>query len=213
MNDMKRRLGPVAVLLFGVAIGWADSIAPSTVTETISKGSSTTINKTVTITHGAVTSSKVDVFFLADTTGSMGGAIASVITSASTILSSTAAAGDVNFAVGEYKDNGDVYVYRLNQAMTANQASAQAGINMWAAAGGGDLPEAYLYGLQQASQDATGWRSGSEKILVWFGDAPGHDPSGPTGVTLAQSIAALQAKNIQVQAIDVGTMDSAGQAT
>jgi hypothetical protein len=164
----------------------------------------------VTITAGRPTTSLVDVFFLADTTGSMGGAISSVITSASTILSTTASLGNVQFGVGEYKDVGDAFVYRTNQGLTSNQALVTAGINAWSASGGGDLPEANLYGLQQVAT-TTAWRPGSARILVWFGDATGHDPS--VGITEAAATAALVGQNIKVEAINVGNLDGTGQAT
>ncbi|MGA1790100.1 MAG: PEP-CTERM sorting domain-containing protein [bacterium] len=125
-------------------------------------------------------------------------------------MSSTAGLGDVAFAVGEYKDFTDSYAYRLNQDITSSQALAQTGINAWAATGGGDYAEAELFALDQLSNN-TSWRAGSTRILVWFGDAPGHDPSG--GVTEASATAALQSKSIVVEAIDVGTLDAYGQAT
>ena len=51
----------------------------------------------------------------------------------------------------------------------------------------------------------------SIRFVVWFGNAPGHDPSG--GVTEAITIAALNAEGIVVGAIDVGNLDITGQAT
>ena len=68
--------GPVLVanllLLFPVNV-LADSVSPSTYTTNLALGKSVTINKIVIINAGTPTSAKVDVFFLADTTGSMGG--------------------------------------------------------------------------------------------------------------------------------------------
>ena len=101
--------GPVLVanllLLFPVN-ALADTVAPSTYTTTLTLGQSVTINKIVTINAGTPTSAKVDVFFLADTTGSMGSAIQSVKDGAAAIMASTSALGDVAYAVGEYKDLG-----------------------------------------------------------------------------------------------------------
>jgi hypothetical protein len=189
----------------------ADSLSPSSVTATIGVGESVTINKTLTVTQ-TPTTSLVDVFFLADTTGSMSGSLSAVAAGASSIMSGTSGLGSVNYAVGEYKDNGDTYVYRLNTAMTGNTAAVQTGINAWSAGGGNDWPEANLYALQQASATA-GWRAGSSRIMVWFGDAYGHDPSGPTSVTEAQATAALVAQKVKVQAIDVGTTSDGLNAT
>ena len=198
MNRTRRLIG--AALLLGLApTAWADSISPSAFSTTLAVGGSTTIHKTVIVDNAP--SAKVDVFFLADTTGSMGGSISGIIGSASSILSTAAGLGDVAFGVGEYKDTLDAYRYRLNQDITTNQAAAQAGINLWSASGGHDGPEANLFALQQVANTTT-WRAGSERILVWFGDAPGHDPDG--GATLSSATAALTSAGVQVEAIDVG---------
>src|SRR5206468_11724265 len=55
------------------------------------------------------------------------------------------------------------------------------------------------------------WRPGSTRVIAWFGDAPGHDPSGTA--TLPTTIAALLAQNIRVIAVNVGDLDGFGQAT
>ncbi len=205
----------------GAPIAMADSISPTSFSDTIDVGESTTVHKTVTVSAGAPTTSKVDVYFLADTTGSMGGVIASIKAAAGSILSQAAGLGDVQFAVGHYNGELGNNSYALFQGMTGNQAAAQAGINSWFASGGGDEPEANLYGLFHAASDAaTGWRAGSERILIWFGDAPGHDPS-PAGTTPsdgkkteADATNALVAQGINVQAINVGSnrLNLTGQA-
>jgi len=214
---MKRNVLLVLVTLaivVGLPVGLqADSISPTSVSATLGVGDSVTVHKTVTVDDKPA-ATQADIYFLADTTGSMGGTIASVKASASTILSSLVStySSGLSFAVGEYKDFGDVYTYRLNTAMTSVQATAQAGINAWAAGGGGDTPEAELFALNSlATSPATGWRTGSEKILVWFGDAPGHDPSG--GITEAIATAALVSNKIETLAVDVGAMNSSGQAS
>lgn len=213
-NALKALLATASAALLTLPVAaLADSITPATYTATLSEGESVTLKKSVTIEQ-KVTTSKVDVFFLADTTGSMGGVINSVRTSASSILSSISTLGDVAFGVGEYKDFGDSYAYRTNTALTTTAASAQTGINTWSASGGGDWAEANLYALKQVA-DSTGWRAGSKRILVWFGDAPGHDPSG--GVTETATTSALSSKGIVVEALDAGyswgNLDSYGQAT
>jgi len=192
----------------------ADSISPTSFSDTVNVGGSTTVHKTVTVTAGRPTTSLVDVFFLADTTGSMSGSIANVQASVNDIVSATSGLGSVRYGVGEYKDQpttdpSSAFAYRLNQDITASTAAIQTGVNMWSAGGGGDTPEANLYGLQQVA-DTTSWRAGSRRILTWFGDATAHDPSG--GATEASATAALVAKGIQVEAIDVGNLNGLGQA-
>ena len=201
-------------LCLSAAISLADGISPTSVSATLGVGESTTVHKTVTISEGRPTSSQVDVFFLADTTGSMGGNISAVSTAASSILASASSLGDVAFGVGEYKDqpstSGDPYAYRLNTNITTSTSAVTTGIGMWSASGGGDYPEANLYGLTQMA-NTSAWRAGSARIAVWFGDASGHDPSG--GATLASTIAALTAQGIEVLAIDLGGLNDTGQAT
>lgn len=189
------------VLLPAPAVVFADSISPDTFTATGPTGFISTVHKTVTVDAGRPTTSLVDVFFLADTTGSMGSSIAAVENAAISILTTTAALGNVFFGVGEYKDSFDTFVYRTNTALTNVQADVQDGIDLWAASGGFDTPEANLFGLQQVAT-TTAWRPGSARILVWFGDAPGHDPSDG-GVTEAITIAALNANNVKVEAISI----------
>lgn len=212
-HDIKKAIITLAAatILALPSLALADSVTPTSFSDTLAPGASTTITKTITVNAGTPTTAKVDVFFLADTTGSMGGEISAVKTGASAMLSSLSGLGDVQFGVGEYRDFGDPYAYRLNTAMTSSSASAQTGINAWSASGGGDWEEAQLYALTNAAGSSTGWRAGSTRILVWFGDAPGHDPRG--GATQATTISALNAAHIKVEAIDVGYLNYYGQAT
>lgn len=194
------------------ALALADSIAPSSFSATLALGGTATVHKTVTVNEGAPTTAKVDVFFLTDATGSMGGLINAVKTSATTIMNNTAALGDVAFGAGQYRDIFDAFVYKTDQDITTNIAAVQAGINGWSAGGGGDLPEANMFALEQVANTAS-WRAGSKRILVWFGDAPGHDPRN--GSTEASATAALVAKGIVVEAVNVLSgpgLNSTGQA-
>lgn len=203
--------GAVVTLVAGAALA-APGVTPTTVTATLLPGQTGTQTKTV---ETSPIPPRPDIFFLADTTGSMGGAIANVRTNAASIMTQVLGAQpDAQFGVGEYKDVGDAFVYRLDQAITANTAAVQTGINAWSASGGGDTPEGQLFALHElATNPATGFRTGSSRIVVWFGDAPGHDPSA--GVTEASATAALLAADIRVIAISTGfnQLDATGQAT
>jgi len=200
----------LAIAGLGAQVALADSISPTSFSASVGVGGSATVKKTVTVTKEVT--SGVDIFFMADTTGSMFSQIAAVQASAASLLASTGVYGGVRWAVGEYKDVGDSYVYRLNTALTSDTTAVTNGINDWAAAGGGDTPEAQIYALQTAAGAATGWGASTAKVLVWFGDEPGHDPSAD-GTTEGTATAALQAKNIKVEAIDVGSLNSTGQAS
>lgn len=193
----------------------ADSISPLTFNATIPVGGSVTINKTVTVNAGTG-SGQADVLFIVDTTGSMGGAISSVQTGLSGIVSSIA--GNVAYGVAQYKDataGGDSFDYQLNQAITTNNAAVQTALNNLSAGGGGDFPEQGLYALKQgATSAATGWRPGSKRIEVIVGDAPSHEGANTAdGTTVANTKTTLNANNVSVQAIDVGSggLNSSGQ--
>jgi hypothetical protein len=125
--------------------------------------------------------------------------------------------GDVAYGVGEYKDYNafDPFVYRMNQDITTETTLVQQGINAWSASGGDDWAEGQIYALKQVADTVT-WREGSTRIVIWFGDAPGHDPAGPPpGITEAEATDALVAKAIKVMALDVsayGYLNYGGQA-
>ena len=183
-------------------------VEPKTVSDSmLIPGEFVVASKTVTTPAIAP---KPDIYFLADTTGSMGGAIANVRANAATILSQVAAqANDPQFGAGNYKDFPyDPYAFR-NNAVIDGQAPALAAINNWSAGGGADGPEAQLYALDQIAEGIPGWRTGSTKIVVWFGDWPGHDPvcsaiSGlPYDITEASVTSKLVAAGIRVIAISV----------
>ena len=79
--------------------------------------------------------------------------------------------------------------------------SAVTGISL---CGGGDEPEAQLNALWEICEggDSVSFRDGSSRIVVWFGDAPGHDPS--LGHTEADATASLVDVEARVLAVSVG---------
>ena len=220
-------LATIAGLLALPAVAAADTISPDTFSKTLAVGESYTLRKTVTIQKGGTTTAKVDVMFLFDTTGSMGGLINSAKSNAGVILSGLSSYGDLGYAVADYRDfpigsfgyTGD-YPYSMKQNITTNAAATATSINSLSIGNGADYPEANLYALQHAATDTT-WRADTNRFVVWFGDAQGHtssDAGYPAGVTVANSISALQAKNVKVEAINMagyagGGIDGAGQAS
>lgn len=196
-------LGLGAALVLGPSLALADSISPSSFSTTLGVGESVTITKTVTVNAGAPTSALVDIMFVADTTGSMFGQIASAKAGAASILSALSGLGDVQFGVASYKDFGDVYTSRIEQNLTATTSAVTTAINTWGASGGGDFPEANLVSWKQVAESTT-WRAGSRRFIVTFGDAPGHNGIGAYP-TEAVAIAALNAAGVQMEIINTGT--------
>jgi hypothetical protein len=204
-------LTAVSALLAPAAVAAAapPGVDPATVDLTLSPGQSATVTKHVTT---SAVPPNPDLVLLADTTGSMGGAIANVRANANAITGDVLAAQPTaQFGVAEYKDFTDSVPFKVNQGITADTAAVQAGTNQWVASGGGDTPEADLNALYELATGAVTFRPDGTRIIAWFGDAPSHDPSG--GHTLAQTIDVLKAANIRVVAVNVGALDAAGQAS
>lgn len=170
----------------------------------------------VTVPKNAGTA-KADVYFLADTTGSMGGVLAAVQAGVGNVLTALTGLGlDMVFGVGNYRDfppaSPSPFAHQL--APTGATAAITAAIGTWTAVGGGDVAEGQFLALEQLAQapgGSIGWRSGSQRIIVWIGDAPGHDPictaiSGlGADITEASATAALVAQAITVLAISTAT--------
>jgi uncharacterized repeat protein (TIGR01451 family) len=205
----------VCSFIFGLSSAHAigpPGVDPSAVALTLDPGASQDVAKVV---HTPAIPPKPDLVFLSDTTGSMGGAIANVKANAVSVMNTVLAAQpQAQFAAAQYKDNfecsSDPFAFNLDQAITASTSAVQTGINTWSAFGGCDTPEQAIFALDRLATGATGFRSGSSRIIAWFGDAPSHEDGG---ISLAQAINDLQAANIRVIAINVGGLDSAGQAT
>lgn len=207
----------MVVLVLGASAASGSGVDPSSYAATLASGSSVTITKTV---HTPAIPPHVDILFLADTTGSMLSTLNNVQSNASMIIGDVRSAQpDSDFGAANYRDFNctDPFAYQLNQAITANTTDAELGIAAWTLGNGCDTPEAQLNALWTLATDpATGFRPNSTRVVVWFGDSSGHDPSG--GHSLADAIAALQAANISVIAIPVNSgagdgLDSTGQAT
>jgi hypothetical protein len=185
----------------------APGVDPKNVELLLHPGDSTTITKTVTTPEILP---KPDIYFLADTTGSMGPAINNVKANATDIMDAVDdVTNDPQFGAGQYKDFPASFGYQNDATIGTAQADVITAINAWTASFGGDLPEANLFALQKVI-DAAAFRTDSSKIVVWFGDAPGHDPvcnaiSGEADVTEASVTAALAAAGIKVIAVSVTT--------
>jgi len=215
-SDALRRLFDRHVLgVTGAPAASPVTIQPDTNVLTLNPGQTLDETITVTIPKNAGPA-KADVYFLADTTGSMSSILSAVQAGANNVLAALAALPvDIVFGVGNYKDfaQGDPYGFQHQVSPTNVAAAVTAAINTWSAAGGGDLPEAALFALNSLAVPpgpGIGWRTGSKRIVVWFGDAPSHDPictavSGAPTVTEASATANLVNQGITVLAISTAT--------
>lgn len=194
-----------AAITFASSTAFAQAISPSSVTSTIAIGETLTIHKTVTL--GSTGATNVDVFFLADNTGSMGSTIAKAEAGASAILNALPAS--YRFGVGRYFGDpsegvAPAVAYSQLTSLTNDKTAVQAGITDWVASGGGDVPEGNYFALKQVANTAD-WRPEAQRLVVWFGDATSHTET----TTKTQAIEALQGANAKVIAFN-NTHDSAG---
>ncbi|MCV6584252.1 MAG: VWA domain-containing protein, partial [Marinibacterium sp.] len=188
----------------------ADTISPEVVETDLRLEDKTVIRKVVTVEAGPPASATLDVVFLSDTTGSMGGVIRQVQRNATRILSDLAALGSVRYGVAEYRDHTERYAYRINTPLTTDANAVKRGLGQWSPNGGGDQPEANLFGLNETALKMD-WRDQAVRVIIWFGDAPGHDPS--RGVGMGRVLSELNGRSIVVHAIDSNQLNMTRQAS
>jgi hypothetical protein len=217
----------VGIVMIGLAQADLDhpGLTPATVEDAVLPGADLgglpgteiVVEKTV---HTPEIPPKPDVYFLADTTGSMSSIIAQVKTDSASILAAIdAATTAAQYGAGDYKDFPfDPYAFNHNASIgpddgVGSAADASDTINSWTAGGGSDGSEGQFFAMDAIAMDpgVVGWRADSSRILVWFGDAPAHDPvcSAISGlgynITEASVTADLQAAGIRVVAISTLT--------
>jgi Integrin beta chain VWA domain len=90
---------------------------------------------------------------------------------------------DLCLGAGDYKDTDHSYIFKNQQAITHDTEKVTDAIKKWKTSSGSTIAEGQLYALDQLAEPlanpeggSIGWRSGAKRIVVWFGDAPGHDP-------------------------------------
>lgn len=194
------------------------SLTPDFVAQTVMAGASVGIAK---IAQTPVLPAALDVYLLADSTGSMGEYLDAVHLSSEEMLAEiTAESAGAQFGVGQYQDftsEGPCDLTFQNQApITADAVAVAAAIDAWTPDGGCDTPEGQLYALDRLADSSNpgGFRAGASKTIVIFGDAPAHDPvcADLTGldadITEASVTAKLQSVGINLIVVSIdGGMD------
>jgi len=139
-----------------------------------------------------------DIELAFDTTGSMADALSQAGSQAEQIVKDVqSSVPDCQFAVVGFKDAppasfGDPYEYKLFQAMTSSGAAVATAISGLSASGGGDAPEAYNNVFHDSYPDGppTGWRTGSRKFVIVFGDAQPHGDLASQGFAGCSNVSA-----------------------
>lgn len=167
-------------------------VTPRLITATLNAGQ--TYNAQIQVSIGEAPVGKGDVMFVIDRTGSMGGEINQVKTSAVQIMNDIRSQLPFAwFGVGSFMDYPGYYTYpgysatygsaaygdvpwELNISLTDNITDVSNIINGLWLGNGEDGPESYTRALFEASQiETVGWRTGAKRVIVMFGDAPTHD--------------------------------------
>lgn len=208
-NIMMNKIASIVLLCVVCVISTsaqADTIDPTSYTDTLLLGESVTIRKTVTVTNEPPTDAVLDVMFVFDLTGSMGGAIEAAKSAAADIMTGLTAFGDLQTGTGWYSDPGSDGTYvDLN---TGNTALSSGISDMWDGSScsvggtsvgcGGDFPE-MTYAAIKDSAENTSWRPGSNRFIVVLGDASNKPPVlGP------ETLAALTAGGVDLIGLEFG---------
>jgi hypothetical protein len=127
---------------------------------------------------------RMDIVFVIDSTGSMGGEIENVkseVTSMAKEILAGKPTPDVRFGVVDYRDKGDDFRVR-NIELTRDFDAVYKFINSIFAGGGGDGPESVNMGLETAVYKMA-WDKdrNTAKMVFLLGDAPGHEYDGEKG--------------------------------
>ena len=168
-------------------------LVPDTLRATLQAGESVTEHKILYLPEDAAPA-QGDILFSFDLTGSMGNAIAEVKVNAAAIMESVRVLiPDTYFGVMSHQDYPAVYAYcgynaaygnaaagdlpyMLNRSLTGNLNDVHNVINGLTLGDGADGPECYSRVLYEATADgAVGWRDGSTKMIILWGDNVPHD--------------------------------------
>ncbi|MEL0585504.1 MAG: vWA domain-containing protein [Candidatus Thiodiazotropha sp. (ex. Lucinoma kazani)] len=149
---------------------------------------------------------RVEVVFVLDTTGSMGGLIQAAkekIWSIATNLASAQPAPEIRMGLVAYRDRGDRYVTQVVDLST-DLDSLYARLMDFQADGGGDGPESVNQALYDAIHKVS-WSQDPQTYQAVFlvGDAPPH-MDYPNDVKYPQTLAAARQQGIRVNAIQCG---------
>jgi Mg-chelatase subunit ChlD len=141
---------------------------------------------------------RVEVAFVLDTTGSMGGLIEGAkqrIWSVARRIGEGRPRPDLRIALVAYRDKGDLYVTQVHD-FTGDMDAVYARLMSFQADGGGDTPEHVSAALQWS-------RSAGLKVVFLVGDAPPH-LDYQDGFDYRRAVASARQKGIAVETIQCG---------
>jgi len=150
----------------------------------------------------------IEVMFVLDTTGSMGGMIAAAkekIWSIANTLASADPAPDIKMGLVGYRDRGDQYVTMVTK-LSDDLDAVYASLIQFQANGGGDGPESVNQALHEAVTK-TGWSHDAAiyRVIFLVGDAPPH-MDYQDDVKYVRTCRAASETNIIINTIQCGNM-------
>ena len=156
---------------------------------------------------------RIDVAFVLDTTGSMGGLLQAAkekIWSIATSMSQAKPTPRIRMGLVAYRDRGDEYVTKVVD-LTADLDSMYAQLMDFSAAGGGDTPESVNQALADAVNKMS-WSSNNNayKVVFLVGDAPPH-MDYPQDTPYADTLKLATRMGITINAIQCGQAPSTRQ--
>ena len=205
MKKAKLITGLLVTVLLTLALSLpaVAQVEPPVVEGELAPGGSMTLTKEVTTPP---IPPNPDIYFLCDTTASMGPIIAAMQADAGAIMAAIVAAQPTaQFGVGAYQDfpipESSPFCYENRQSIISDTTAVQAAIDGWTLCWGGDGPEGQFYALDRLAEGTgIGWRDIGTKIVVWFGDAPAHDPVPMAATGLGYDITETTVTNALVAA-------------
>jgi Mg-chelatase subunit ChlD len=149
---------------------------------------------------------KIEVVFVLDTTGSMGGLIDAAkenIWSIATTMASAQTAPDISIGLVAYRDRGDDFVTKVVD-LSSDLDSVYATLMDFEAAGGGDGPESVNAALYD-SINSISWSQDTDtyKVVFLVGDAPPH-MDYPNEMKYPEILKTAAARGIIVNSIQCG---------
>ncbi len=201
-----------AVSLLAAPAALADSISPLSFSADLGVGESVTIRKTVVVQSSGPTDALIDVHFLIDTSGSMGGVITNAKTAAANILSALSGFGDLASSVGVYSEAANLAGAATGRVIFGGGLSTDDSttiglintVTLGIPDGGGDYPESGDTAVDLATNNLA-WRPGSNRFMFVLSDA------SMKGTAEATVMASLAAKDVTLIGLQFGTNCFSGE--
>ena len=153
----------------------------------------------------AVTTTSVEVAFVLDTTGSMGGLIDGAkrrIWSIARRIGEGKPRPDLRIALVGYRDTGDAYVTRVHD-LTGDMDEVYRNLTAFVADGGGDTPEHVSAALHDAVHRVSWSQGPALRMIFLVGDAPPH-VDYQDGFDYRRHAREARARGIVVETIECG---------